>query len=697
MEVDQVAETKPPGIEEMPPPYQRPLRRLELPLPKESYWTVGLCLIAAIAVAVGFFCFIHRYDAKGPSDIGIDENAYLVGGKMLAQHGTPALRPTSPFAFVGPMWILTANGAYSPKYPVGVPLLNAVAIWIGGSPAAAYWVSPICGVISVLAIFFCVRVIAGSVCGVLASILLASNPSVLHFSLVPSSHAPDLAFTMLGMTALFYWWRSGRSWGRVLLGIIAGLCIGFTVAIRYSDGLLLLPLGVAALTTVRFRDRRAWRAAAVPVAAWCVPFVALLIFNRVTMGHWTGYDTTNESTGFSAKFFAEKWQYTIHQLDIYGLFFLLPLGVLGMLLMLIHRRWWKPGLVLLLWFAPSTLLYTAYYWGLGIPGLMYLRFFVAVYPAAIIGAIWLIAMAVRGMASADAGTGEHAANPRIGLYLGATLFTAIIAAEGIYVARDDLQHLYALDAGVSSAGRALLDAIPACRAGAAGPAPLMFGEDLGFFSRQLLHFQFIARGEWFATTAFTPRGDHLALMFGNGGAGNDPNSPNPPVLIQKERLVKNGKLYGETTIAGFAKSETDTITAALKTGREVYAVLMPSAAPDFLGRLSDEGFQSTLLSTWHDPSAIRVPPIVVHKPTTAPATLAMHHSPPHGESKASANDSDNDGFFSHLFSDNTHAAPQPPRPDPFGGNTDNLTLPTLRLPRMFDTATDLQIFQIKAK
>ncbi|MDB5327815.1 MAG: hypothetical protein JWM57_3384, partial [Phycisphaerales bacterium] len=152
----------------------------------------------------------------------------------MAEHGTPAIKPSSPFAYVGPMWILAADGSYHPKYPAGVPLLNAIAIRIGGSPVAAYWVSPICGVVSVLAMFLLVRVIAGSIGGVLAALLLATNPSVVHFSLVPSSHAPDLAFTMLGMTALFYWWRSGR----VVLGIVAGFCIGFTVSTRYSDGLL---------------------------------------------------------------------------------------------------------------------------------------------------------------------------------------------------------------------------------------------------------------------------------------------------------------------------------------------------------------------------------------------------------------------------------------------------------------------------
>ena len=682
-------ETIAPLIDQVPPPPLHPLRLLVLPRARESYWTIALSFLSAIAIAAGFFWFINQYNARGPGDIGVDENAYLVGGKMMAEHGTPAIKPSSPFAYVGPMWILTADGSYHPKYPAGVPLLNAIAIRIGGSPMAAYWVSPICGVVSVLAMFLLVRVFAGSICGVLAALLLATNPSAVHFALVPSSHAPDLAFTMLGMTALFYWWRSGRA----VLGVIGGLCIGFTISTRYSDGLLLAPLGIAALTTLRFRSRRSWYAAAVPVLAWCVPFFALLIFNRLTMGHWTGYDTTNESTGFSAKDFGEKWQYTIHQLDIYGVFFILPLGVLGLSLMVTNTRWWKPGLVLTLWFAPTTLLYMAYYWGLETPGLMYLRFFVAVFPAAIAAAMWLVSMTVRGIAAASVDTaGTSLIRPSLALYFGAFVFTVLVAAEGVFVSRDELPHLRTVNTGVRLSGEALLAAIPAARADSKEPAPLMFGEDIGVFSRQLMHFQFISRGEWFSATAFTLRGNKLGLMFGNGPKGNEPGSSSPPVLIQKERLAKNGKLYRETSFADLAKAEAETIHAALNAGRGAYAVLMPTSIPEFQSRLGNEGFEITVVGTWHDPSAPVIQPIVVQKPTTTPASTAPTTAPQNQPS------SDNPGFLGRLFADKNQAPPPRPTPaKPFVDNDENLTLPTLRLPRMFDTAADLQFLKITAK
>ncbi|MDB5324610.1 MAG: hypothetical protein JWM57_179, partial [Phycisphaerales bacterium] len=477
----------------------------------------------------------------------------------------------------------------------------------------------------------------------------------------------------------------------------AGFCIGFTVSTRYSDGLLLAPLGIAALTTLRFRSRRSWYAAAVPVLAWCVPFFALLIFNRLTMGHWTGYDTTNESTGFSAKDFGEKWQYTIHQLDIYGVFFILPLGVLGLSLMVTNTRWWKPGLILVLWFAPTTLLYMAYSWGLETPGLMYLRFFVAVFPAAIAAAIWLVSMTVRGIAAASAdAAGTSLIRPSLALYCGAAVFTLLVAAEGVFVSHDELPHLRAVNTGVRLSGQALLEAIPAARADSKEPAPLMFGEDIGVFSRQLMHFQFVARGEWFSATAFTLRGNKLGLMFGNGPKGNDPGSSSPPVLIQKERLTKNGKLYREMTFADFAKAEAETINAALNAGRGAYAVLMPASVPEFQSRLNAEGFELTVVGTWHDPSTPVTPPIVVQKPTTTPATASATTTA--ATTASQANPSDNPGFLGRLFGDKNQPTPPRPAPSkPFVGNDENLTLPTLHLPRMFDTAADLQFLKITAK
>src|SRR4029079_15494892 len=126
--------------------------------------------------------------------------------------------------------------------------------------------------------------------------------------------------------------------------IAAGLLLGFTVSIRYTEGLIALPMAAAALMTIEWRNWRSYVGAAVPFVAWLVPVAALLVFNRLTIGTLTGYDSSHESTGFTVAQFQDKWECTLQQLHVYGLFFVLPLGVLGMLLMLLGRATWRIGL-----------------------------------------------------------------------------------------------------------------------------------------------------------------------------------------------------------------------------------------------------------------------------------------------------------------------------------------------------------------
>src|SRR5688500_2294660 len=97
----------------------------------------------AFVVSFAFFAFLLAYHQPGPGQPGIDENAYLVGGKFFAQSFTTGIKPAEPYAYVGPMWVRTDDGWYYPKYPAGVPLLNAIAIWLTGGSRyeAAYYVS----------------------------------------------------------------------------------------------------------------------------------------------------------------------------------------------------------------------------------------------------------------------------------------------------------------------------------------------------------------------------------------------------------------------------------------------------------------------------------------------------------------------------------------------------------------------------
>ena len=130
-----------------------------------------------------------------------------------------------------------------------------------------------------------------------------------------------------------------------------GLLLGYAVTIRYTEGLLVLPIAIVFLMTVHLRRPSSWLRAAVPTIAWLVPVGARVAFKEIAMGSWTGYDTTNESTGFSWPEFQNKWEFMAQQLYDYGLFFVVPLAVLGFVAM--YQASWRVGLLLTLWFVPA--------------------------------------------------------------------------------------------------------------------------------------------------------------------------------------------------------------------------------------------------------------------------------------------------------------------------------------------------------
>src|SRR5689334_9886557 len=92
---------------------QIPLRNFGAPT--ERAWQRARLLAPLLLILLAFVVFTHAYWV--PAHGGTDQNAYLVAGRMLAQHGSPQLRSTDPDGFVGRMWVLTPRGQYFPKYP----------------------------------------------------------------------------------------------------------------------------------------------------------------------------------------------------------------------------------------------------------------------------------------------------------------------------------------------------------------------------------------------------------------------------------------------------------------------------------------------------------------------------------------------------------------------------------------------------
>lgn len=474
-----------------------PPRLLQIETPVEPWFVRALFLLIALAICGLHVAFTHTYWA--PAHWGNNQSAYLTAGKLLATTGTTGFEPSSPFQFVGWMWNMAdessthpAGGWYYPKYPAGLPLLNAIAYtlgdWFAGPAGAVAWmlkIPPLSVTASMLAVFLITRLLAGSFAGVLAMIFFGLLTVVVVLTNNPYSHAADLAFVTWGMYALLKWWQHGGWWR----GAMAGFLLGYAATIRYTEGLLVLPLIAASLTTLRWPRPRLWIAAwgvsavvvvsavawyfvhaagakdatvsrlavagvlsaaalpllvmlgvmardgqlrpfiraSVPLIAWAVPIAALVSFNLLTVGSLTGYDSTNESTGFTLAELQRKWRWGIDQFYNTGLYFVLPLSLLGMLLAF---RWnWKLGLWLTLWFMPSTVLYLSYYWGMNLPVWGFLRFFASVLPAGVIAAVWVMQRAAvsGGVAGSAAGDSPRRLIVAVGVTVAAGVAVAAVA------------------------------------------------------------------------------------------------------------------------------------------------------------------------------------------------------------------------------------------------------------------------------
>jgi 4-amino-4-deoxy-L-arabinose transferase-like glycosyltransferase len=578
----------------------------------EPTWKRRLFLLIALAITAGYWFFIHSFLAPAPGRPGIDENAYLVAGKNIAQHLTTGFKTTDDYQFVGAMWLRTKSGWYYPKYPFGLPLLNAITVLLGHREWA-FAISPLCASIAVLGMFFLAREIVGSFYALLAMLVLAMGPVMLQLADIPSSHASALCFVVWGMFFLWRWCQSGR-WQ---LALLAGLLLGFAVTIRYTEALLLFPfyslhvlradqytgpgaiiifkalgvlplgpMGIAAISRVRWKNWRSYLRAALPVIAWAVPVGALLLFNRFSMGQLTGYDDTNESHGFSIGYFVNKWDFSLYQNYVFGLFFVLPLGIAGLILM--YRSAERFALLLTLWLVPGAFLYTAYYWGQNLPSIAYLRFFLTLFPPVIIAAMWLLR-------SAASGTKGSIVSP-----LAAGILTAMAASIGLSRSLDELERQHRGNLNLHYSAQRIMAHVKA----PAGHKPMILA-DTGMLPQLLQYMQFMVDADWYASDVFSPKvggGFGLAGFFQKNNKDTD-----SPVLIQRERIeyidnVRKGKTY-----ADFVRDEQNLMDQALSAGRTVYVVLPPGEVDDFRKRVMNGKLEMRELERWTEPCAIRFP------------------------------------------------------------------------------------------
>ncbi len=374
---------------------------LDAAIPAPAAWVRPCSLAQRVAfdlIAVGLVALIAAmlWAYYVPAHPGVDQNGYLVGGRYFAQGFSTGTTPGDPYQFVGRMWNAGPdNATYYPKYPLGLPVLYALCLWVGSLLSApdagvllAHAVSPVCAVLAAGGCYLLMRPLLGRFGALMGTTLVATSPAFLGLANNPNSHAASLAFVVLGMVLLIYWWMLGGAWRAAL----AGLLLGYAVTIRYTEGLLLLPMAVAVVDRFVRRARGRVIDPLVMGVAWTIPVGLLVAYNLHHFHALTGYDSTNESTGFGWEYVQANWDNMLRTLTTTLLVVLLPLAMVGLITLWHRSRRW--ALFLGAWAVPGVGVYTAYYWAPESGSLGYARFFLSVLPPLAMLAVYGLMQAV---------------------------------------------------------------------------------------------------------------------------------------------------------------------------------------------------------------------------------------------------------------------------------------------------------------
>ena len=571
-------------------PNPTPASGIHSVLDHESRWRRLLGLLLAGLLTVLFLYVTQR--SWVPVHGGVDQNGYLVGGKLLAQTGSMAYRPLrvdtmaiDPMQFVGRMWVGfdlgTPNERYLPKYPVGLPLIYAGALRLAGPVQGltlVYLISPIAMTLSLIAIFLLARLMLGSIPALGVTLLSATSPATLSLVNNPNSHAVSLMLVTWGMYLTYRWWLKGG----YAMAMLAGCLVGAAVSVRYSEGLLVLPLALAALMRLcdgGWRNRKRWLQSALLLAGWAMPVALLLWHNRVAMGAWTGYDPTHESTGFAWRFFVENWDTMLRQMYQTGLMLLFPLALAGLAASFVWN--WRVGAFLCLWAVPSLLLYTAYYWAPdAVNNIGYTRFFLTAIPAMAICAFGLLlwpVMALRCEIHPIAVRRLH-----WGGTIALTLVTLISVPLGIANIREALSADRITRENLNFRAHHILATIPA--------GNVLISEDIN-----LLHHLQLA-GDY---TLYSPETFNRLLIDRMGDRNPDEVSPADP---GRSQYLK--QLLRDQTQTQLDQRRDDLVAGALQSHKRVFLITVDRGPIWSWRRMGNGRLTMNLLYSESDPIAI---------------------------------------------------------------------------------------------
>ncbi len=353
----------------------------------------GLAVIVCVYAWIEIANFTSAYRE-------IDCEGYLLLAKRIANGGPLAVKDDDIFYYQNHVWIENGKGEVSPKFAPGYPAVMAVFYKIGGD-VAMFWVSPVCGVITLVGAFLLFRLWMSSFAAFLATACLAFNRLFLVYTGYLLTHSLDICAVTWGMYFLFKWRREG-GW-KDALG--CALVLGFACTVRFTEALLAIVVAIAIASrifpylsdVIRYRRKKKDTETPNPgygplisvgvlVAAYALFPCILFIYNKMMYGGFltTGYYFSNEQYAYTwsqmVKMLPAIWSGMSHE----GLFLTLEVGLVGMLAI----GPWSESLMRIFWVLPLIILHATYYWAGG--SMPYIRFFVCLFPAFIGSAFALV-------------------------------------------------------------------------------------------------------------------------------------------------------------------------------------------------------------------------------------------------------------------------------------------------------------------
>ncbi len=418
----------------------------------------GRQLGAALPVAVLLLLYgLVQARYFTPAVCETDTAGYVMMAERLAA-GQPVGQPEADiFLFQSHVWVENQQGEVIAKYSPGLPLLMALGYRLGGE-TGLFLVSPVAGGLALLGAFLLFRLWMSGPAAWFGMLALAANPMLLAYSNYPLAHAVDLAAVTWGMFFLWRWLRNPQ------LGsaIGAGLALGFAPLVRPTSALLAL----AVAWVVVVASWRRWRSdRQMP----CGPVVILLLAYAVwptwlACYNWrwfgspliTGYALSNEQTAFAATGLAAGIARALHGLGGDGLALLFGIGVLGLLTF----RGWAERLLAWLWFLPTLLLYSAYYYNQPGNGMAFSRFLIVLFPV-LVGAGFALLDRLPARTVPTEGGGDQTGEPLAGGW----------RSFGRRLGRSTRRHAVAAGVAMLLLGLRWVEAESLLRGVAAGPSP----------------------------------------------------------------------------------------------------------------------------------------------------------------------------------------------------------------------------------